>query len=138
MFEFAYPLRPAHLLAVPFQLVSMFLVFCVIANGLSILAPMAVATGLQKTSQSKGLAIVLNLAFVVVFPLAMVPMLLPLGSEMLLDHLGYVPIVPVALLLTVAQCAIVVALYRLGLRWEGDWLQRRERKVLQLVTVKVD
>ncbi len=105
VFEFAYPLRPAHLLAVPFQLVSMFLVFCLLANGLSIIAPMAVATGLQKTSQSKGLAIVLNLAFVLVFPLAMAPMLLPLGFEVLVDHLGYVPIAPITLLLTIAQCA---------------------------------
>ena len=40
--------------------------------------------------------------------------------------------------LTVVECAILVVLYGVGLSLQGAWLQSREQKILQLVTVKAD
>ena len=134
----AYPLRWDHLLAVPFQLVTMYAIFCLLGNSQSILCPIAVATGLRKTAQFKGLAILLGLAFMIVFPISMLPALLPYGVEMEINHLGYVMDFPISLVLMIAECAGIIALYRFTLGWQGQWLRSQERKMLQQVTIKVD
>jgi hypothetical protein len=43
---------------------------------------------------------------------------------------------PVALVLTLLECAGVVYLYRLALNWQGAVLQWREQKILEAVTVR--
>jgi hypothetical protein len=42
--------------------------------------------------------------------------------------------IPIYLLLSLLECAVVVFVYRLFLRWEGDLLQAREQKILECVT----
>ncbi|HET6883990.1 MAG TPA: hypothetical protein VFI31_27805, partial [Pirellulales bacterium] len=75
-------LRFDHLLAMLPQFISMFLLFCLLANLLSILAPMAVAAGTLKPANQKFLTVLLQVTFMMVlFPLAQVPTLLPLGVE---------------------------------------------------------
>ncbi len=131
-----YPMSVGHLLSVVPQFVSMYLLFCALANWLSLFAPMRIAAGSLKPSNLKLVHFLLHLAFVFVLPLVLVPTLLPLGAEFLLEELGWVKGVPVCLILSVLECAAVVALYRLVLTWQGDVLQAREKKILELVTTK--
>jgi ABC-2 type transport system permease protein len=133
-----YPLQWDHLLAVPFQWVAMFLLFCLMANWLSILAPMAIAAGSLRASNAKGLPLLLNIAFVFLFPLAIAPTLLPLGIEFLLHGRGFLEGFPISLLLTVLELAGIVLLYRLVLTWQGNLLQRREQRILELVAAKAE
>ena len=44
---------------------------------------------------------------------------------------------PVCLLLSLAECAAVVLLYRLSLDWLGDLLQAREQRILETVTNRI-
>lgn len=132
--ELVYPLSLDHLLAVLPQFLSMFLLFCLMANLLSIVTPMTIAAGSLKPTNTKMLPILLQFAFLFLFPLALAPTLLPLGVELLLDWHG----VPVCLLLSLLECVGVVFLYRLVLPWQGNLLQAREKKILQVVAAKAE
>jgi hypothetical protein len=136
--EAVYPMRIDRFLAVLLQFVSMYLLFCLLANCLSILAPMPIAAGSLKPVNPKAMVILLQVAFVFLLPLAVVPALLPLGVELLLEMLGWLNGMPVFLVLSVAECIGVVFFYRLVVTWQGHWLQAREQTILQIVTTKTE
>ena len=54
--------------------------------------------------------------------------------EALLEFLGRTGGAPVCLLLSLAECAAVILLYRASLGWLGGALQARERRILEVVT----
>jgi ABC-2 type transport system permease protein len=127
-------LRLDHLLALVPQFVSMFLLFCLLANLLSIYAPMAIAAGSLKPANQKILPVFLQvISLMFFFPLIQIPAFLPLGIEALLDYLGWVKGLPIFLVLAVAECAVVVLSYYTALEWEGRLLQSREKKILESV-----
>lgn len=133
--QVACPLRLDHLAAMLPQFLSMFLLFCVLMNLLSIYAPMAIAAGSLKPANPKLLSVLLQLAmFGCVFPLTQAPLLLPLGIEAALEGVGWTTRIPICLLLTLLECAVVIALYRFLLNWQGGLLQAREQKILEIVT----
>jgi ABC-2 type transport system permease protein len=125
-----------YLLAAPAQLLSMFLVFCLLANWWSILAPMAIRAGSLRAAQPKGFTILLHIAFTFLFPLVLLPTLLPLGIEVLLNRFGLMIGMPIGLVLTVLESVGIGFLYRLVLASQGNLLQSREQRILHLVTVK--
>src|SRR5262249_36992424 len=109
--------------------------FCLVMNLLSIYAPMHIAPGSLKPTNPKLLPILLQMLIMMCFfPLTQAPMLLPLGIEALLEWQGWAAGVPLCLVLTFVELAIVVALYRWILEWEGRLLQAREQKILESVT----
>ncbi|HWG45844.1 MAG TPA: ABC transporter permease [Gemmataceae bacterium] len=136
--EVMVPMRADHFLAVLVQLISMYLLFCVLANWLSILAPMPITAGSFKPANPRGLTLLLHMIFVFLLPLALAPTLLPLGVELGMEEMGWVRGVPIYLLLSLLECTAIVWLYRLVLNWQGGVLQAREQKILQLVTAKTE
>jgi ABC-2 type transport system permease protein len=128
-----YPMRLDHLLALLPTALSMYLLFCLTANLMSLFAPMAVAAGAFKPSNPKGLALLLTFVFLFLFPVMLTPALLPLGIEAAAEGLGYLHGVPIFLLLALAECVGIVALYRLALNWQGSLLAAREQKILEVV-----
>jgi hypothetical protein len=136
LLQVLYPMRIDHLLAAVPQLVSMYLLFCLMANWLSIFAPIPIAPGSFKASHVRVVPVLAHLAFVFLFPVALAPTLLPLGVELVLEQAGWGGGAPVCLVLSVGLCAAVVLLYRLVLGWQGQVLQLRERKILKEVTAK--
>jgi hypothetical protein len=136
--EVIRPLRVDHFLAALPQMVSMYFVFCMLANWLSIVAPVPVAAGSFKMSNVKGIALVLHILLVFLFPVALAPMLLPLGIEVLLQALGCPEWVPISLVLSLLECVAVIALYHLVLGLEGGLLQAREKRILEVVRVKAE
>ncbi len=133
-----YPMRLDHFLGLLPQMLSMYLLFCLLANCLSILAPMPIAAGTMKPVNPQVIPILLQMALVFLFPMVLAPTLLPLGVELLLEGLGWVGGMPVCLALSVAMCLAVVFLYRLVLTWQGMWLHAREQKILDVVTTKAE
>ena len=133
--EVLCPLRLEHLLAMVPQAISMFLLFCIFTNLLSILTPIAVAAGSLKPASPNMKTVLLQMVmFVFLFPLTQVPTLLPLGTEAGLRFLGYGAGIPICLLLSLAELAIVVVVYYFSLTLLGDLLQARERRILEVVT----
>jgi hypothetical protein len=133
--EVLRPLRVEHLLAMVPQFVSMYLLFCLLTNVISIYAAVPVAVGSLRPAKPKITAVILQMLMVTfLFPLSQLPTLLPLGIETALEWQKWTAGLPVCLLLTVAECAAVVFLYRFALDWQGDLLQAREQKILEIVT----
>ncbi|MGQ0636140.1 MAG: hypothetical protein ACT4QC_16125 [Planctomycetaceae bacterium] len=133
--QVACPLRLDHLLAMVPQLVSMFLLFCLLTNLISIYAPMAIAAGSLKPASPKLASMVLQMAaFTFLFPLTQAPAIVPLAVELLCEWLGWTAGAPVCLLLATVECAAIIVIYRFVLNWQGDLLQAREQKILEVVT----
>jgi hypothetical protein len=138
LLEILFPMRLGHLLAFVPQAVTMYLLFCLAANALSILAPLPIAAGSFRPASLKGVPLLLNLAFFILLPVILGPAFLPLGVELLLGQLGWGEGVPVCLLLSLAEGVAVVYLYRFVVGWEGRWLQAREREILEVVAARAE
>ena len=136
--EAAFPMRLDHFLAALPQTLTMYLLFCLLANCLSIYGPVLVRTGAFKQANPKGWAVLVQLGFLFLFPWTLSLALLPFGVEIGLEQLGWVKRWPIYLVLSVLECAAVMVAYRLGLTWEGRALQEREQKILAIVTPKAE
>ena len=133
--QFFLPMKFSHLLAMVPQWASMFLIFCLLMNMISIYAPMAIAAGSLKPAKPRMLPILLQTLVVFVFlPLSQLPTLLPLGIETLLEWQGHTARVPVYLLLGILQFGLIALLYRYALGWQGRLLEEREQQILETVT----
>jgi hypothetical protein len=84
-------------------------------------------------SNVKAVPMLLHLTFFFLFPLGLAPTLLPLGIDAGLRALGWIDWLPLALVLSLLECAAVIWFYRLALGWQGRWLQARERAILEAV-----
>jgi len=135
--QFLCPMRLDHLLSMLPQYASMYLLFCVLMNLISIYAPMHIAAGSLKPANAKLVPVLIQMFVILLFfPLTQAPTFLPLAIEAALRSLGWVSTAPICLLLSLAECAGVVLLYRISLSWEGGLLQSREQKILEAVTHK--
>jgi hypothetical protein len=116
----------------------MFLIYCMLANLLSIFAPMPVAMGSNKPIRPKFLPVLLHMAFVGVLPMAQGPTLLPWGIDAALTSLDLDFGVPYCLILTALECVGLVFLYRFVITAQGRLLQWREQQILEVVTTKAE
>jgi len=132
------PMRLEHFLAAVPQLISMYLLYCLLANCLSILAPMPIRSGSLRPVNPRGVPMLLHFVFSMLCPMVLAPTLLPLGIEFGLEQAGWMHGVPLVLLLAVAECAVVIVIYRALLSWQGRMLQSREQKILETVTTRAD
>ena len=129
------PMRVDHFLAMFPQFVSMFLLSCLLANLSSIYAPAYIAAGSLSHSKPKMSVVLPQMLTVgILFPLTQVPTLLPLGIELLIKSQGWIVQVPVYLILSLLQCAVVVLIYLLLLSWQGGLFQSREQQIVEIVT----
>ena len=132
------PMRLDYLLAVAPQAVLMYLLFCLTANWMSILSPMAIRAGSFKPANTKAAPILLQMAFVLLAPMALMPGLLPYGVDFVVSELTDYKGWPICLALSLLECAAVVLLYRLLLDGQGRLLQAREKRILEMVTTKAE
>jgi hypothetical protein len=130
-------MRLDHVLGMVPQYLSMYLLFCILTNFLSIYAPVHVAPGSLKPSNPKLTTFLLQMvAILFLFPLTQGPTLLPLGIEAALHFLGWGSLVPIYLLLSLVMCAVVAVIYWFSLAWQGSLLQAREQRILETVTAR--
>jgi ABC-2 type transport system permease protein len=129
------PMRIDHALSMIPQFVSMFLLFCPMANLFSIFAPVFINAGTLKAAHPKMSTILLQLLmFMILFPLCQGLTLIPLGIEAALHAYGVAEGLPVSLLLSLIECAAILVFYYYSLGWLGSCLQAREQKILETVT----
>jgi hypothetical protein len=135
--EVVRPMRVDHFLAVIPQMVTMYLLFCMLANWASILAPTRLRSGTLRAANPRAVYFLLHVAFLLVLPLVVAPAFLPLLLEYVLAQWGGVNRdVPVYLLLTLPGLAIVVLMYVWCLHLQGRALQAREISILETVMVR--
>jgi hypothetical protein len=135
MLQVLRPLRWDHFLAMFPQSISMFLVFCFLTNLLSIYGPVHVPPGSLRPASPKATTVLLQVATIMIlFPMSEALTLLPLGVELLMGLAGWYAPVPIGLILTLAECAAILGLYIILLKWQGGLLQAREQDILDSVT----
>jgi ABC-2 type transport system permease protein len=133
LLQVAYPMRVDHWIAAAVQMISMYLVYCVINNFLSIFAPTAIAFGSLRPMRPKGMAMLIQIVFAfILMPIALGLSLIPLGIEY------FFPSLPVYLLLTLVSLATVAYFYFYVLDIQGRILHQREQDILVTVAAKVE
>jgi hypothetical protein len=131
-------LSVAVLAATLFQLLALLLLAGLVGNGLSILVPYRIQPGSMKPTKMPGLAMLVMVLCQMLFPLAMAPAFLPPLGELLWQKAGWPELVPVNLILSVLMAALTALAYWQTLGPLGRLLQRRETKILGVVTVEVE
>jgi hypothetical protein len=134
--QIRFPMRIDHFLAVLPQLLTLYLLFCMLANWLSLFAPMRLRVGSLRASNARMLPILLQIAFLCLFPWAMAAALLPLAAEFILVEFAGLDSVPVYLMLSLVEFVASIFLYRLVLNLQGRVLQAREMKILEVVATR--
>ena len=132
------PMRLDDFLACFPQAISMYLVFCLVANLLSIIVPMPIASGSLKPSNPRLVPLLLQLACGMMLPLAQLPLLIPFAIQIIAEWLGMKDRLPIYLILSLLECIMVIFVYRLVLSWQGSFLEMREQRILQIVAAKAE
>jgi hypothetical protein len=121
-----------------FQLAAMLLIAGLAGNLLSILVPYRIQPGSMKPTKMPGLAMLVMMLCHMLFPAAMAPAFAPALAELLWRRAGGPELVPVNLILSVLLAALAAFAYWQTLSPLGRLLQRRETKILGVVTVEVE
>jgi ABC-2 type transport system permease protein len=132
------PMRVDHYPMVLAQLATMYLLYCLLMNFLSIVAPMAIAAGAMQPTGVKLGPVLWQFGFMMVYPPVVGLVLLPVGIEVLVEQLTQVHWLPIGVVLSFGLLAVAVLLYRRVLAAQGNWLAKREKDILLVVTSKVE
>jgi ABC-2 type transport system permease protein len=132
-----FPMRLDYFAAALCQMITMFLLYCMYSNFVSILNPTATTAGsLRPAVKPSGKTILFALLTMVVFPFAMAPALIPLGLEFGLHRLGLSSGISIFLLFSLGEVLAVGYLYSWVLDRQGEMLQSRELKILEVVSAR--
>ena len=126
------------ILAGAVEFVAAFLVISVLGNLASILVPYHIAAGSLRPTKTNLTTTLLIYVTHLLFPLAMAPVLLPAAIGVFSGQSEWLPAGPVTLACAVLLAAISALLYWQTLEPLARLLQRREQKILQVVTQKVE
>jgi hypothetical protein len=107
-------------------------------NWLSILIPYRIQPGTMKPTKMPAMAVFVMILCQLLFPLAMLPVFVPPLAELLWRAGDGPQDVPVNFLLSVLLAAGAALAYWQSLEPLGRLLQRRETKILSVVTVEVE
>jgi hypothetical protein len=131
-------LSPVAFVAGLAQLAMLLLLAGLAGNLLSILVPYRIQAGSMKPTKMPGLAMAVMILCHLLFPAAMVPVFVPPLGQLLWQAAGWPGAVPVNLLLSVMLAVAIGFVYWHALDPLGRLLQRRETKILGVVTVEVE
>ncbi len=131
-------LKFSHILASIIQLLAAYVLFCLLGNTVSVIAPSAVASGTLKPAKSKVVTILIHIVAAFLSPIVVVPAGVFLGVELLVHGMGWITGVPIYLLASLLELGIALWLYRRLLPLQAQLLQQREQIVLDAVTARAD
>jgi hypothetical protein len=132
------PLSLAHLLATLLQIVPAYLFACLVGNAVSIVSPMPISAGSLKPAQPSVKKLLVHMVAVMLLPIALVPAAAAVGCESLLRWLLDSTAIPVYLPVSLAEAGLMLWLYRVVIRAQGRWLQKRETRILESVAAAVE
>ena len=135
LFQLMMPMRVSHLLATLILMVPCSLVFLVMGNFVSTQAPIAMMFGSMKPVQPKIGTILLQILFMLLTPLTLLPCAIAYGIEIVLGIWLNVGL-PFYLLFAIAYALLAVWAYSRILKSQGRFLQSREQKILEIVVAQ--
>jgi ABC-2 type transport system permease protein len=133
-----YPMRIDYYPMMIILLISLYLLYCTLANLLSILAPLPMSAGAIQPTQMTTVPILWQLGFMMIYPMVIGLVLLPVGAESLFEFTSGYHGWPVALILSLGIGALSVFIYRRGLTICAAYLVKREKILVQIVTSKIE
>jgi ABC-2 type transport system permease protein len=126
-------LSPLALAACVLQLVSMFLLISIVANFFSIFSPYRMAAGSMKAAKPPAKTVFSILLSQLCFPVLMLPIFIPPLAGMLAGDGGFTSgLVNILASLGLLACSIL--LYHFSLNGLGQYLERREKDILLIVS----
>jgi ABC-2 type transport system permease protein len=125
-------------LAALFQLATLLLLTSVAGNILSILVPFRVEPGSMKPTKVPGLVMVVMVLSQLLFPVIMLPVLIPPLLAYVWTFLDGPAWVPVNLLISLLLALLAAFAYRGTLGPLGGLLERRELRILNTVTAELE
>ncbi|MHC4680783.1 MAG: hypothetical protein ACYTEK_19030 [Planctomycetota bacterium] len=125
-------------LAAGLQLAAAFLLVGMVGNLLSVLVPHRIAPGSLRRTKTSAMMTLLIFASRLLFPAAMIPLFIPPAIGLLASRVTSLPAAPANLLFSAVLAGLLALLYRLSLTPLADLLQRREKRILQVVTEEVE
>ena len=130
---------PPLLIAATFlQLIALFLIIATGGNLVSILTPQRIAPGSLRPTKARSEMMILMIVLQLVFLLAMSPVFLPPLLEWFWQREGGANFMPVNFIFSALLCLAAIFIYWQLLAPFGRLLQRRETKILNLVTAEVE
>jgi ABC-2 type transport system permease protein len=129
---------PLVFVAAVLQLGAILLLAALVGNVCSILVPYRIQQGSMKPTKMPGLAVLTILVCQMLFPMAMAPAFVPPLAEYLWRSAGWPAAVPVNLILSAMLLAVLALVYWQTLGPMGRLLQRRETRILSIVTIEVE
>jgi ABC-2 type transport system permease protein len=121
-----------------FQLIAGFLLLAIGGNLVSVFAPYRIAQGSLKPTKTPLKTTVLFFVTNLLFPVLIVPILVPPLLDMLVRRAIGPTTLSVNLTTSILLAILALACYRLMLNRMGILLQRRERTILEIVTHEVE
>lgn len=122
-----------------FQMAIAFLLFSLMCNVVSILAPYKMATGTLQAKRPKPIVFLALGLTMMSMPIVLSPTLIPPMAQLLCSFVAGVPSwLPVNVLVSVVVLLGAAWLYRLLLPVQGRLLQRREQSILREVTEELE
>ena len=135
--QVAFPMRLDFFIAALFQMITMFLLYCMFSNFVSILNPTPTTAGsLKPAVKPSGKTLLFGILTMVLFPFALAPSMIPLGLEIGLHWLGWFSGIPISLLFSLGEVLAVGYLYSLVLDRQGELMQSRELRILDVVSAR--
>ena len=120
------------------QLITAYLLLTILGNFVSTVNPYRIASGSMKPTKMSTVNTILLILANLMFPVAIIPVLIPPASEFFLSKTASLPEGLFNLISSVILIFIIVFLYRLSLTYMGNLLQKRERKILEIVTREIE
>lgn len=132
--EFFVPVDVSHFFGGCLQMISAYLLFCLVGNTISILGPMRLKENALKAESVDLKTILWQLLSLVLIPVVLSPLLLPFGVEFVLRAQELETALPVYLGLHAFLLGVIALLYRWLVRRQGELLQEREQRILEVLT----
>lgn len=132
--QFFLPTDSAHFIGATFQVVSAYMLLCMVGNMTSILAPMRLKEHGLKAANARWKAFLLQVLSLLLVPAALSPLLIPAGLDFFLPEQGWARAIPVYPVLHALGLIGIYLFYRWVLRRQGELLQSREQHILDVLT----
>jgi ABC-2 type transport system permease protein len=125
-------------IAAGFQLMIAFLLLSMTGNLMSVLVPYRIASGSLKMTKVPAITVFLIMISHSLIPAVMIPIFLPSALGLLLSYTGWVSAAAANLVFSIVLLTILAPCYWLSLTGIGNLLQRREKKILLVVTQEIE
>ena len=129
---FVSKMQLQHALATLLQVPLAYLIYSIISNYISTVAPIGMAVGTLKPVSMNFSVILMQFVALLMLPLATAPAFVALGAELL--ALNFIGKAPWYLLVTLVQIPLVIFFYRYMITLQGRHLQEREQAILDVIS----